>query len=700
MYKQPYSQNVYLILEENATFFAFSLICHNVAKAATTFRGKNMSFPSKQRSILLLLLCLFFAFSISVSGAKDWRPIKPEELSMKKGKVDPNADAEAIFWEVRVNDSRINMVMEHYVRLKIFSERGREKFSKVDIPFSKRIKIKNIEARVIKPDNSIVELSKEDVFEREIIKTDDVKVKAKSFAVPNIQEGAIVEYRYEEVYKRSSAEDMRMIFQRDIPMQYTAYYFKPYQSVKYLTFNLEGNKFVKDKKGYYKAELSNVPALKEEAHMPPEDEIKSWLLVYYTSRRNSKASSSDFWSRVGGRMVYVYDIKDTLKPGKKIKRAAEQIISGASDPDDQIRKLFDFCKTQINNLSFDTKLTDDEKEKIKLNKSDYDTFKKKQGRAYEINKLFASLVDAAGFETRIAFTGDRSKLFFNTKRAHESFIHMAGIGIKLNNKWAYFDPGSPFLPYGKLAWFEERTSVFLLAYKDYYITRTELSDYRDSMEKRKGRFKLLEDGTLEGDVEIAYTGHFSYRYKMNNYDISENKREEILKNRIKERMGSAELSDIRIVNATDPEKPFTYKYKIRVPNYAQKTGKRIFLQPGFFEYGTSPRFASSERIHDIYFRFPWSESDDIEIELPQNFGLDNADSPPKFADNQRIGSQDINIEFNRSSRKLVYKRKFHFGGGGQIYFPVSSYSSVKRLFDSFHKSDTHTVTLKKQEVAE
>jgi hypothetical protein len=46
-------------------------------------------------------------------------------------------------------------------------------------------------------------------------------------------------------------------------------------------------------------------------------------------------------------------------------------------------------------------------------------------------------------------------------------------------------------------------------------------------------------------------------------------------------MSTAELSDIRIENVTDPVKPFVYAYHVRVPGYAQRTGKRLFLQPAF-----------------------------------------------------------------------------------------------------------------------
>lgn len=643
----------------------------------------------------ILFFCCFFA-APGIAKEK-WRDVSSSELAMTKGKVEADADAEAIFWEVRVDDASANLVMRHYVRLKIFTERGREKFSKVDIPYVDGVKIKEIQARVVKTDGSIVELADDDVFDREIIKSNDVKVKAKSFAVPNIEEGVIVEYQFKEVYRGSSADDMPMIFQRDIPMQYVAYYFKPYQSVKYLTFNLDGNKFEKDKGGFYKAEMSNVPALKEEPQMPPEDEVRSWLLVYYTSRDQIGKDAFDFWSRVGGRMVRVYDIKDTLKPGKKMRAAAEELTTGATTPEEKLRKLYDFCKLQINNLDYDTSLTEEQKDEIKLNKDDDQTYEKRQGRSFEINKLFASLTDAAGFETRIAFTGDRSKLFFNPGRAHESFIHMAGVGIKMGNRWKYFDPGTPFLEYGKLAWFEENTSVFLLAYKDYITTETPMSGHDESREIRKATLELTEDGTLSGTVTIEYTGHLSFRQKLKNYDVSEARREEFLKEEIKERMSSADVSNVVIENVTDPEKPFRYRFKISVPNYAQKTGKRIFFQPGFFEFGTEPRFVSASRKYDIYFHFPWSESDEVIVKLPEGYSLDNADAPAPLADNSRISSLEVTMGHDAKKNLLVYKRNFYFGGGGNIFFPANTYQPIKALFDAFHKANSHVTTLIKEE---
>ena len=245
-----------------------------------------------------------------------------------------------------------------------------------------------------------------------------------------------------------------------------------------------------------------------------------------------------------------------------------------------------------------------------------------------------------------------------------------------------------------LPWYEEETAVLLLGYKDYLTTATPSSGIEKSVAKRTGRFKLTEDGTLEGVVKIEYTGQLSYLHKVDNYDKSAAKREEDLKDEIKKQMSAAEISGISIENATEPEKPFVYQYKIRVPNYAQKTGKRLFLQPGFFEYGKSPMFSTAGRKYDVFFHYSWSEVDDIKIELPKGFSLDNADFPNLITDPQKISLLDIDIKIDNAANTMIYNRKFHFGGNDFTLFPKTAYPALKNLFDAFNKSDTHTITLK------
>ena len=154
------------------------------------------------------------------------------------------------------------------------------------------------------------------------------------------------------------------------------------------------------------------------------------------------------------------------------------------------------------------------------------------------------------------------------------------------------------------------------------------------------------------------------------------------------------MTAVSIENMKDTTKPIVQRYKVKVPNYAQKTGKRLFIQPSFFQYGPSAVFSSSTRKYDIFFRYAWSEKDTINIALPAGFKLDNPDAPLPFSDTNKIGSLDFDIRHDVANNVLTVKRNFYWGAKGNILFASKYYEPLKNVFDGFHKSDSHTITLR------
>jgi hypothetical protein len=218
-----------------------------------------------------------------------------------------------------------------------------------------------------------------------------------------------------------------------------------------------------------------------------------------------------------------------------------------------------------------------------------------------------------------------------------------------------------------------------------------------SVERRAGKFKLSEDGTLEGDVRIEYTGHLAVEKKEFNDEDSPAERERPVVEAWKTQMG-AEVTDLRIENVTDPFKPFVYTFHVRVPAYAQRTGKRLFLQPAFFQKGLAPRFTPATRRHEVYFHHPWSEEDRVEIELPEGFTFDNAEAPAGFSAGD-LSKYEPAAGVSRNGRTLVYTRRFYFGQGGDsmLRFPASSYANLKGYFDEVSRHDGHIIVLKQEE---
>ncbi len=655
---------------------------------------------NKPHSLLhcLLALLTITLFSWPAFAGDEWKPISPADLAAKTPVVEKDADAEALFWEVRVDDSSTeDLALKHYVRLKIFTERGKEKYSKFEIPFFKGTKVKDVAARVIKADGTIVEIKKEDIFERTLIKADGLKLKVKSFAVPNIEPGVMLEYRYREVIENGDA-NMSLRLQRDIPIQTISYYVRPYAGVRalaYQTFNVPPDvKFVKEKDNFHRITMTNVPALREEPRMPPTDEVRSWIRIYYV---NPGTHPTTYWNDITGILFNVY--KDYLKPNDEVKRKAQEVVGNAATQEEKLARLYEFCQTQIRNITFDQTLTPDDRKKLKSNKSPGDTLKRLAGDAADVDLLFGGMAKALGIDARVAWSGDRSELFFNPKMTHISFLHPSSIAVKVGEKWSFYNPGSLYIPFGMLSWYEEGVSALITDEKQNIWTQTPVSGPERSNSKRTGKFKLLEDGTLEGEVRVEYTGHLAYVYKSSNDEDSTAQREANLRDRIKSRLSAAELSDIVIENVQTPGKPFVQVYKVRVPGYAQRTGKRLFFQPNYFEAGNKTLFVNNERNYDIYFDYGWSENDDVTIELPIGFGLDNADQPAplSIAGVSEDTVQMVVTSATNGVKSLVYKRKFAFGSPNSVLlFKVVQYPAMKGLWEAINKVDTHALTLKQE----
>jgi hypothetical protein len=643
--------------------------------------------------VLTLLLTLVAGLAAASDGPPAWRPVTPDELQIKTSAIEPDADAEGIFWEVWLDDKKeSSMYWEHYVRVKILTIRGQERFSKVDIPFIKGQKVEDIAARIIRPDGTILNLDPKDIFEREIIKAGKAKVMAKSFAIPAIEPGVIVEYRYRETFKDAWGNGIKLSFQHDIPVRKIAYHIRPQKGYRLISnfFNMARTEFIEDpnEKGFLVASVWNVPAYKVEPNMPPEDEVKSWAYVGYTVRDVEIWRS--FYRRYSSWLTRYASTTET------IKQKAEELTRNVSTEDAKLRRIYDYVQKEIKNVDYDRLLTEEERDDLDHDHAE-DTIKRGMGNSIYLELLFAALAKASGFEVNLAFSGNRNVAFFTPdKYPFSSFIHLGGVAVKSGTGWKFFNASVPYLPYGSLSWYEEGVVAMLIGPDGFVWHNVPVSGPETSPAKRTGTLSITADGTLEGKVRLEYSGQQAVSRRADLYRLSDDKRKEKIEQDLKARISTAELSEIVIENFSDTSKPLVYSYKIKITNYAQRTGQRLFLQPGLFEYGVKPLFSATTRKNSIHFAYTWSETDDIEIKLPAGFDLDSPDQPAPISDPKRIASIKVALGINRSTNVLRYKREFHFGGGGTILFPPAAYPALKALFDAFQKADSHVVTLKER----
>lgn len=648
------------------------------------------------RLFVLGLTLIFLAGSAAAGDeALAWRPLSQDELQLKTSTVEPGADAEGIFWEVWLDDRDITgLYWDHYVRIKIFTARGQEKFSKLDIQFSKGQKIEKMAARVIRPNGTVVTLDPKDIFEREIVKVGRNKVLAKSFAIPAIEPGVILEYRFRETISFGWADGVKLAFQQDVPFQKITYHVRPKKGYKLVSnfFNMPAAEFVDDvtMKGYVVASASNVPAYKVEPNMPPEDEVRMWAIVGYTV--GDAKTWNDFFRS------HVHWLTELAKVTNPIKQKAADITFGKTGDEEKLRIIYGYVQSKVKNIEFDRPPTEKEQLAFEMDVAD-DTLKRGSGDATNISLLFAALAKASGFEVNLAFSGDRSTGYFAPKKyPYPSFLKFAGVAVKLNSRWKYFNPGIPYLPYGDLPWYRQGTVAMVLAPETLTWENIRVDGAERSPSKRSAKLTLSEDGTLEGSVRLEYSGQQAFVRRATLFPLVDEARTLLIVEDLKARISTAEVSEVRFENITDASKSLIFTYRIKIPNYAQRTGQRLFLQPSIFQYGAEPLFSAATRIHNIHFLYPWSESDDIAITLPQGFEAESLDQPEPVV--RKVASLSSTVSIDKSENILRFKRNFSFGdeSGNRPLYHSSGYAPIKGIFDSVHKADSHVVALKGRKV--
>jgi hypothetical protein len=640
-----------------------------------------------------------------------WLPITDAERNMKAPMVEKDAGVEALFWRVHVRDELmggqdLRRVMYHYVRLKIFDEKGKEKASTIEIPIGDKSAIFSLYGRTVKADGTELELKKDSVFERDVVRSGRTRYKVKSFAMPGVEPGAIVEYRWHELHNDPGVMYTRLQFQREYPVQKVTYFLhalpERYTSYQMFStpFHCKPSALKREDDGFVSTTLENVPAFHEEPMMPGEPNVRPWLLLMY--RENGKFPEPEKYWNNAGKEIYNDSLKWALKPNDDIRQAAAAAVAGASTDEAKVDALIQYVRKNVRGL-YSADVTDAERSKVLRDmpknrlRTSPEVLKSGIGTPNEMNTLFAAMATAVGLDTRPALVADREDIVFAPGLADRYFLPNVDMAVQLGGKWTLHDVSARLLPSSMISWREEGMQVLLSDPKKPIFIESPLSPPEVSSVVRSGKFALSEDGTLEGDIDMRYAGHKAVDHRSAMRSEEEARRLERLKTEFTSVFPDAEVSDPRIENADNPEKPLKLTCHLKIPGYAQRTGKRLLLQPLFFQRGTAPLFAAADRRYPVVFPYGWLEQDNVSIIIPNGFTLDNAGNPGALPFGAAGGYQLKMVV--KDGREFVCSRELIFGKGGNLSYPVETYPKLKAVFDEVHRRDDVTISLKQPAAA-
>jgi len=191
----------------------------------------------------------------------------------------------------------------------------------------------------------------------------------------------------------------------------------------------------------------------------------------------------------------------------------------------------------------------------------------------------------------------------------------------------------------------------------------------------------------------TYTGYQDFQLKNTLDGKTPSERETAIREQLQEQQKLAELTNIVIENATSPTEPLKITYHLRIPEYADRTGSRLFLQPAVFQKGAASWFEAENRRTMIMFNFRFTTYDEIHITPPAGYELEEASSPGGI-EMGAVGQYTTSIAIGRGKGTITYKRTFKLTG---LNFAQKFYHPIKALFDEVRTKDCHTVILKRSE---
>jgi len=641
---------------------------------------------------VFLLLALVLGVALAepkwpVAVGDEWQPISQEELKMTSVSEAPGAPAVYLYRQVDRDDGR-NGHEYNYVRIKILTEEGRKQ-ADIEIPFVKeRESIHSIKARTIRPDGTIANFDGK-VYDKTIVKAKGFKYLAKTFTLPDVQVGSIVEYHYTSDLNEAYVFDSEWILSEDLFTKRAKFTLKPNSDFALnwswpVGLPIGTNPPVKDG-ATVRLDTQNVPAFQIEDFMPPEKVLK-YRVEFVYSEDNSEKDPDKFWKKMDKKWSGHFE--DFIGKRKAMEQAAAGIVSPGDSPEVKLQKIYARVQ-QVRNTSWEATKTEQEqkREKQKDINNVEDLWKQGYGNGRQINWLFVALARAAGLEAYPVYISARSEYFFNPKLMNPSQLNGDVVLVKLNGKDVYCDPATRFAPFGLLSWPETGVQGLKLDKDGGSWVSTTLPASSVSQVERKADLKLTDTGSLEGKLTFTFSGLEALWRRIEERNEDETNRKKFLEDQVKEYIPVG--IDVELTNKPDwasSAPTMVAEYDLKVQGWVTGAGKRVLLPVGLFSAPEKHLFEHTNRVHPIYFQFSSRKTDDVTIELPLGWHVSNL--PAELNNDQKAAAYHLKADNNKATLHVTRQLNSDL-----LMLDAKSYPALRSFYQAVRTGDDQQIVL-------
>lgn len=389
----------------------------------------------------------------------------------------------------------------------------------------------------------------------------------------------------------------------------------------------------------------------------------------------------DTWKNFG---KFINDLKsgrDVLP--EPIKQKVHQLTDGLPNERDKVARLYKFMQDNTRYIS------------IQLGVGGWQPFdaayvaEKKFGDCKAlVNYMYALLKEAgipANYTLVRAGYGDH---FLNDDFPSSPFNHVI-LNVPLQKDTVWLECTSQTLSPGYLSGFTGNRYVLSVNENGGTLIRTPRYGLKENLQQRTTKAIIQPNGTA--------TIYANTDYKAEQQDDLHSKLKGLSKERVLELLKEEiDLPQYDVVsydyresfNANLPV--ISEKLELTAPNYAQVSGKRLFLAPNLLTKMYRRLLPDTARKYPVQLNRTYTDIDTVEIEIPDGYIQEALPAPVSISGIFGRYSCSVKVE---GTKIFYYRNLENFDGR----FPASNYADLVKFREQVYKADRNKVVMVKKE---
>ena len=588
---------------------------------------------------------------------------------------------------------------EHYRQvIKILRPQGRDD-AIVAVPFDQDTKILSLHVWSIGPDGHQYALKDSEIVQYgypgqgNFFEDDKVKLAR----APGRDPGGIVAYEYEQRI-RPMLTEKTWFFQGDLPSLSQSFTLELPPGFTYGTVWANHGEIkaadLEDRR--WRWEMTNVPAidLNHVLYRPAARSLAGRMTVHYTGP-GLPASTDGTWKSIGE--WYQTLAKDRLVATPEIAAKAVELAAGKTDFYDKVEPIAEFVQQQVRYFA------------IEMGIGGYqphfaaDVFRNRYGDCKDKATLLSAMLSSVGIHSALmmvdtrrgviapdapSIVGNHMVAAIEIPEGYTSPKLHSVITAKNGRRYLIFDPTWEKTPFGQLEHGLQGSYGLLLEGDQSQIVPLPILPPELNTIHRTARFQLQPDGSLAGTVTEKRFGDVSEsRRRM--YTMEDAKRQsDFLDNVLNQDFTTFTVSGFQVHNAEALNKDLTTSYTLSAGHFGKVMGPLLMVRPRALG-SDALETDHKPRLVPINLRQTMQATDDLSIELPPGYAVDETPDPVKLD----LGFASYESRSQVKDNVLRYTRTYTVR---QVTLPADKYNDLQKLAGVIAADEQSRAVLKKQ----